>query len=717
MKQPSDINPFQEIACKPQEHFLLHLYAAIYLLVSHIDRLSQVGGDPIEQVFKQYPFLEAYLHEIFRLLPEPSNRQIDAGWWEWVITDWEKEADDHLPLLALSRAERLGFGQRLALMLVGLVEEDSRFGTIFSWLQAPLAYRRPCWELIDLVLSSHAFNGRATREPLCQRLIEMGLVTVGNANVPRSEWELRLPTILWDILRGDPLPTEPGWCQPYPANRFPQLDELILPPDFQAQLQQIPWLLQHRQADLFILRGTPGSQRLSVLGAIGRTLGRGIIVMAGNEGQPDGDGSPQQDRPLGLLCTLSHMLPVISYDPAPGETVTPPPLRGYSGPMMALLGPDGGMSNRAAEKSITLNLPRPGFDERRRLWRAAVNSFPLADLDKISRRFHLPGDYIRQAAGIAITQARLTGHEAVQLTDVQAACRTLNRQMLDTLAMPVDARGNWNYLVVSQMTMTKLVELEQRCSHRETLLAHLGPAFTANSNRGVRALLTGPSGTGKTLAARILAAELEMDLYRVDLAAVINKYIGETEKNLNQVLSRAEELDVILLLDEGDSLLGGRTEVKSANDRYANMETNYLLQKLENYQGIVLITTNLGKNIDRAFLRRMDVVVNFTPPEANERWAIWQLHLPENHAVSPVYLDMVATRCEMTGGQIRNAAFHATMLALDDGLEVVHDHHLEAAMQSEYRKAGAIFPLAGNEPAQSGHGGVTAFLNSLMSQR
>ena len=126
----------------------------------------------------------------------------------------------------------------------------------------------------------------------------------------------------------------------------------------------------------------------------------------------------------------------------------------------------------------------------------------------------------------------------------------------------------------------------------------------------MRALFSGASGTGKTLAARILAAELGMDLYRVDLASVINKYIGETEKNLHRVLARAEELDIILLLDEGDALLGQRTDVKSSNDRYANLETNYLLQRLESYQGIVLVTTNAAQNIDSAFQRRMDVVVN-----------------------------------------------------------------------------------------------------------
>jgi len=241
----------------------------------------------------------------------------------------------------------------------------------------------------------------------------------------------------------------------------------------------------------------------------------------------------------------------------------------------------------------------------------------------------------------------------------------------------------------------------------------LGPGFGSSSNRGVRALFSGPSGTGKTLATKILAAVIGMDLYRVDLGAVVNKYIGETEKNLHRVLSRAEELDVILLLDEGDSVLGNRTEVKSANDRYANLETNYLLQRLEHYQGIIIVTTNAGQYIDNAFQRRMDIVVNFVPPQSDERRHIWRLHLPAHHAVEDGDLAEIATRCALTGGQIRNAALHATLLAADAGDQRVRRWQLDEAIQSEYRKAGALSPLGDNGRGREPHGGIDSFLRSL----
>ena len=193
---------------------------------------------------------------------------------------------------------------------------------------------------------------------------------------------------------------------------------------------------------------------------------------------------------------------------------------------------------------------------------------------------------------------------------------------------------------------------------------------------------------------------------------MINKYIGETEKNLHRVLSRAEALDVVLLLDEGDALLGQRTEVRSANDRYANLETNYLLQRLETYQGIVVVTTNLGENIDSAFQRRMDVVVPFFPPQAEERWRILDLHLPPDHAVSSAFLERMAVACALTGGQLRNAALHATLLALENGGGPVDTSHLEEAVRSEYRKAGAAYPLA-REGFGDGSGGVAAFVAAL----
>jgi AAA+ superfamily predicted ATPase len=519
-----------------------------------------------------------------------------------------------------------------------------------------------------------------------------------------------VPPILWDAARGEIVTRPTPWCEYAPATSFPSIDELIAAQDLIARLKKLPGLVAAGITRMLILRGVQGSNTNDIVGSVAAAMERGLITVDGDE-LAKADEAPF----LGALCTMSHSVPLLNYDLAPGETVEPPRLVGYDGPIGIYLGMEGGLSSHLTEKAVTLNLKAPDEAQRVSFWQRALGRHEVEDIAAIAERFHIPGGYIRQVAGIAVAHASLDGRGAVSADDVQQASRTLNRQMLDTLAEHLETKGQWSDLVASESTGDKLQELEQRCRYRERLLGHLGPAFNTTTNRGVRALFTGASGTGKTLAAKILAAELGMDLYRVDLAAIINKYIGETEKNLHRVLSRAEALDVMLLLDEGDALLGHRTDVKSANDRYANLETNYLLQRLENYQGIVLITTNLVENIDRAFQRRMDVVVPFFAPQAIERLHILQLHLPTDHKVEPDYLELVAQRCALTGGQIRSAGLHASLLALDENIPLDR-YHLEGALRSEYRKAGGTFPLELSGSLRERDGGMGGLVAALSSR-
>lgn len=710
MINSTDQNVFGHLPGTPRGHFVLHLYAAVFRLLGHFSRLSAFGGQKLEQVFERYPFLAKYYDEMKKFMPEGSSWSEAAAWWRDEITAWEEQSAEHLPLAAAGGKD--GFERRIAFMMIGLVEEDSRFGTVFAELQAPLGARRPTLELVSQILMNEESPADlADPGSVCRPLLDNGYIEVMNRQAPRSEWVLRVPPLLWDAARGGVAGGGAAGFHLHLPDAFPFLKDLIYPPDFLDRLDKVPELISAGRVRTLVLRSDYGADGLEVIGALCRKLRKGVMAV---EGKPAGAEDALQAA-LGPLCSMTGCIPVFRHDLGPGESIPPPVLAGYDGPACLLLGLEGGLTGRATEKVLTLSLPVLDKDMRTRSWLRACANQAIEDVETIAEHYHVSAGYIRQLADIASAQAGLDGREAIRVEDVQAARRTLNRQHLDTLADRLETTGSWADLVTTETTSNKLGELEQRCRNRERLLGRLGPAFGNSANRGVRALFSGASGTGKTLAAKILASELAMDLYRVDLASIINKYIGETEKNLHRVLSRAEALDVILLLDEGDALLGARTDVKTANDRYANLETNYLLQRLENYQGIIIVTTNLVENVDRAFQRRMDVVVPFLPPQAEQRLRILEIHLPPDHAVDDEYLRSVAVRCPLTGGQLRNAVLHATLLALDARLPLER-LYLEEALSSEFRKAGAIFPLEANGAIREDHDcGMASFIDALRS--
>jgi SpoVK/Ycf46/Vps4 family AAA+-type ATPase len=237
----------------------------------------------------------------------------------------------------------------------------------------------------------------------------------------------------------------------------------------------------------------------------------------------------------------------------------------------------------------------------------------------------------------------------------------------------------------------ELDALAARCVARDGLTAQLGPAARARHKPGVRALLYGPSGTGKTLAVGWLATRLGLPLYRVDLASVTSKYIGETEKNLSQLFARAEHAEVILMFDEADALFGKRTEVKDANDRYANAQTNYLLQRIESFEGITVLTSNSRARFDSAFTRRLDAIIEFPLPAPEERRALWLAHLGEAHTLSVADINRLAAACDLAGGHIRNAVLAAVVGARAAGRPIAYAD-VVAGVAAECRKLGKQAP-------------------------
>ncbi|MFN2416334.1 MAG: ATP-binding protein [Pyrinomonadaceae bacterium] len=703
-------NAFESLPADAESHFRLFYYAAVLRLTTHLRRLAKAEGSAYDSLLQSYKFLEAYEGELRACVPAGLGEAEARAWWREQTRAWEAGAGGRLPLRELERGLGLSHGEQTALVLAGLVEEDIRFGSLFAALQEPLPARRPCLGLLGALAFEGDGGGPVDWWESARRLIELGLVVAENQTAPRSEWVVRVPPQVWDALRGRGVASVGGGCRLYTRREFPPLKRLSLDAGLLRRLSGLPSVVARGALSAVVLRGMADSGRRTIMGSLARSMRRDLLFYDRTAAaQPEDVWSL-----VGPLATLTGALPVVAVDPAPGETVELPALKGYAGAVGVVMRREGGVGGPLLEHAVTFDVPAPEPAHRREVWESALGPRAGEDLPAIVERFLLPLGNLSRAAGVAAGYAALERRETVTAADVQLACRSLNRQKLDTLAQRLEVGGDWNEIVVNDSTAAELSELERRCRNRERLLANLGTGFRNSVNCGVRALFNGPSGTGKTLAAKILAAVLQADVYRVDLASVVNKYIGETEKNLSQLLARAEELDVILLVDEGDSLMTGRTDVKSANDRYANLETNYLLQRIETYQGIVVVTTNAGNRIDQAFKRRFDVSINFYPPDANERQFIWRLHLPPAHRVSEALLREVSHHCALTGGQARNAALHATLLAVDAGRGgQVEDADFEAAVQREYRKAGASFPLQ-RPLGKSGHyAALTQFLSEI----
>ena len=248
----------------------------------------------------------------------------------------------------------------------------------------------------------------------------------------------------------------------------------------------------------------------------------------------------------------------------------------------------------------------------------------------------------------------------------------------------------WADLVLPPVTRTALEEVALRARHRERVLGEWGMRPGGGRGMGVAALFAGDSGTGKTMSAEVVAGALGLDLYVVDLATVVDKYIGETEKNLERIFTAAAGVNGVLLFDEADAVFGKRSEVKDAHDRYANVESAYLLQRMESFDGLIILATNLRANIDDAFTRRLDVLVDFPMPDAGYRLALWDRCLGRVlERADDIDLRFCADAFELAGGAIRSASVTAAYLAAEDG-GPVRMNHLITAVHREYRKMGRL---------------------------
>jgi hypothetical protein len=323
-----------------------------------------------------------------------------------------------------------------------------------------------------------------------------------------------------------------------------------------------------------------------------------------------------------------------------------------------------------------LAVDKPKAAGQKRLWEQALGPAAVhwnGDLDRLAGQFCLSARAIFSTGAMA-----RAADGTVDAADLWNKCRSLARPRLEDLAQRIVPSAVWDDLVLPDVPMQTLRQLAAQMRHR--MQVHESWGFAAKGRRGLgtSALFAGESGTGKTLAAEVLAGELGLDLYRIDLSCVVSKYIGETEKNLKRVFDAAEEGGALLLFDEADALFGKRSDVKDSHDRYANIEVSYLLQRMEAYEGLAILTTNLKSSVDRGFHRRLRFVVNFPFPDAALREAIWERAFPAQAPTRGLVSKKLA-QLNMTGGSIRNIALCAAFLAAESKRPIEMAHVLQAA--------------------------------------
>ncbi|MEV7466961.1 ATP-binding protein [Streptomyces kronopolitis] len=577
----------------------------------------------------------------------------------------------------------------LAVLLAALAPDvDRSFEPLYGYLNDDVGRRRATVALaLELAgTGPHEPSARARFHPAAP-LLAGGLLVVEDADRPLPGRALRVPERVVAHLLGDE-GLDPELCGGGVE---------LLPPgegpgegrdgDEQGFFGRLAALAGQRPLAAHLRERRPGAAAGPVSDAL---RGAGLPVLRyrpkdGREGGAEPLGAllrearlrraalvvePLPERPGGLVRALaSRDVPVVFLGSEPFDP-------GWA--------PDAGL--------LALDAPH-GAVAPAEVWRGELGDVEADfDLGAAVAPYRLAAGQIRRAARAATALAAFDG-TPLTAAHVQRSARQQSAPLLDRHARRVRPAVGFDGLVLPPEPLALLHELVQRARHREQVLGAWGLRTGGGRGRGVVGLFAGESGTGKTLSAEVVAGELGLDLYVVELSAVVDKYVGETEKNLERIFSEADRTDALLLFDEADAVFGKRSEVKSSHDRYANLESAYLLQRLEAFDGIAVLTTNLRANIDDAFTRRLDLVVDFPFPDAEQRTALWRSCLTATPCADDLGLEACAKEFELSGGAIRSAAVTAGYLAAGRGAPLSAED-IRAGARREYRKMGRLVPDA-----------------------
>lgn len=586
-----------------------------------------------------------------------------------------------------SLAARAGLNDLdVGLLLTALAPDlDSRFERFYGYLNDDVTRRRATVGLsLELCGASTWTSAARSRLSPDAPLVCAGLVLVEEPDRPFLSRSLRVPDRVAAHLLGDD-GTDPAVTP-------------LLRPAGAVPIEGVVAALGSALADgvrLVYLRERPGTSAPAIAVAALEVAGSSAVTI-------DLDHLNPAEDPAAVARTIGReaLLRAGGVVAGPIEALldgAPASVRAFAG----LPGPVLLHGRAAWEPSWSRSVPlvldthTGSTDERRQQWEASLGTDAPPGLGEadVTTQFLLSGEQVARAAEAARLQARLRG-EDVSVEHLRAGARAQNGAGLERLARRIQPTVGWEDLVLTPATGEALQELVVRARHRDLVLDDWGMRPGGGRGRGITVLFAGDSGTGKTMSAEVVAQELGLDLYTVNLATVVDRYVGETEKNLERIFTEADGVNAVLLFDEADALFGKRSEVRDANDRYANIEVAYLLQRMETFDGLAILATNLRANVDEAFARRLDMVVDFPSPDVELRRALWDRCLAPDVPRDPdLDLDFCARAFELSGGNIRSIAITSAYLAAADGRAVAMVD-LIRGVHREYRKLGRMVVAA-----------------------
>jgi hypothetical protein len=594
------------------------------------------------------------------------------------------------PLAALATEFGLSNAAQLVLLVTAAPSLWGELARLYGILSNDVA--RP---LVDELLLVQILDPHASRTAIAAELdrdaplVRNGLVQLGGGTM-RPFLPLVCDAVVLRLLRGADCEVELQGMHVVTAARA--FDELLVPAATKTEVARR--VAMPASPGRIVVRGRSGSGRHALLAVLAEAAGRRLAVV---DATPILRDLRQRAETLGVAlhrANLVGLLPCVdglenlpADDPAAREVVAKI-LDDHPGPLALRLPPDVEPPLRPGH--ATIDLPPLTMDQRMTCWRVllAEHELNVPDLEELADKFRVGPAVITRAC------AAVAGPDAATSTDASLALEKMIRQHLElklrATATRVERLASWSRVILPPDIQESVLELIARIKHRRTVYDKWGMGDVLSSMRGVTALFQGGPGTGKTLVASAIANELGMDLYRVDLSRIMSKWIGETEQNLAKLFDAAEDGHTIVLFDEADSLFAKRTEVRSSVDRYANLEVNYLLQRLDTFEGIAILTTNFGTAIDSAFKRRLSFRLTFPFPDEEAREALWRSHLPQQlPRMGPFDLGELARKYRLSGGYIRNAALRAAFIAAEEH-SALTQHHIERAIKAEFREIGKI---------------------------